>query len=54
MLPDPQKSESRVGGTSARKIRSVPGGESVSRLRLGKRLVDLLPLAQRTIAGDPS
>ena len=36
------------GGASTRKIRSVPGGESVMRLRLGRRLFNLLPLAQRT------
>ena len=35
------------GGASTRKIRSAPGGESVMRLRLGSRLVNLLPLAQR-------
>ena len=34
------------GDASTRKIRSVPGGESVLRLRLGSsRLVNLLPLA---------
>ena len=37
------------GGASTRKIgRSVPGGESVMMLRLGRRLVNLLPFAQRT------
>ena len=47
MLLGPQKLEPRVcGGESTRTIRSVPGGESVTRLRL--RLVNLLPLAQRT------
>ena len=36
------------GGASTRKTRSAPGGESLTRLRLGRRLVNLLPLAQRT------
>ena len=36
------------GGASTRKIRSVPGGESAMRLRLGRRFVNLVPLAQRT------
>ena len=36
------------GGASTRNIRSVPGGESAMRLRLGRRLINLLPLAQRT------
>ena len=31
-------------------IRAVPGGESVLRLSLGRRLVNLLPVAQRTTA----
>ena len=34
------------GGASTRKIRSVLGGERVMRLRLGWRVVNLLPLAQ--------
>ena len=49
MLLDPQKLEPRVGVTGRPVyIRSVPGGESVMRLRLGRRLVNLLPLAPRT------
>ena len=36
------------GGASAGKIWPVPGGESVMRFRLGRRLVNILPLAQRT------
>ena len=45
---DPQKLEPRVGGASTRKIRSVPGGGNIMRLRLGRRLVNLLPLAHST------
>ena len=41
------------GGTSSRKIRPVPGEESVMRLRLGRRSVNLLPLAQRTKTFTP-
>ena len=48
MLLDPQKLEPRVVARRPVKIRSVPGGESVMRLILGRRLVNLLPLAHRT------
>ena len=48
MLLDPQKLEPRVVARRPVEIRSVPGGVSVMRLRLGRRLVNLLPLAQRT------
>ena len=48
MLLNPQKLEPRVVARRPVEIRSVPGGESVMRLRLGRRLVNLLPLAQRT------
>ena len=33
------------GGASTRKVRPVPGGESVMRLRLGRRLINPLPVA---------
>ena len=52
----PQKLEPRVGDTSTPYIRSGPeyaavqGGEGVIRLSLGRRLVNLLPVAQRTNA----
>ena len=50
ILTYPQKLEPRVGGTSTHiYIRSVPGGESVTWLRLGRHyLVNLIPVAQRT------
>ena len=48
MLLDPQKLEPRVVARRPVKVQSILGGESVVRLRLGRRLVNRLPVAQRT------
>ena len=48
LLDSRNLNQTACGGASTRKIRSVPVGESIMRLRFGRWLVNLLLLAQLT------